>query len=166
MPDIQKIIFVEEHGNERAMMAKAIFDVNNTEEAVTAEARGLVVLFPQPMNQKAEAVLISNGLSATGEVSQQLKEEDFGEEVLVLTMEEQQKQRILTQFANARNVQLLTDLTGDELEIMDPYGGTLQSYGLCYESLSIIIKKLVKLVSKGEKTNVESESNGSPTDPA
>ncbi|MBE5906005.1 MAG: phosphotyrosine protein phosphatase [Lachnospiraceae bacterium] len=151
MAEIRKIIFVEEHGNERAMMAKAIFDQNNTEEDVEADAKGLVVLFPQPMNQKVEAVLISNGITNSGAVSSQLKEEDFGDEVLVLTMEEQQKQRILMQYENAKNVQLLTDLTGDELEIMDPYGGTLQSYGLCYESLSIIIKKLVKLVSKGER---------------
>ncbi|SFQ21124.1 protein-tyrosine phosphatase [Lachnospiraceae bacterium XBB1006] len=151
MADIRKIIFVEDHGNERAMMAKAIFDQHNTEEDVCAEAKGLVVLFPQPMNQKVEAVLISNGFTNCNDVSSQLTEEDFGEEVLVLTMEEQQKQRILTQYEQAKNVQLLTDLTGDELEIMDPYGGTLQSYGLCYESLSIIIKKLVKLVSKGER---------------
>ena len=33
---------------------------------------------------------------------------------------------------------------GDELEILDPYGGTLQSYGLCYESLRATLKKLVK----------------------
>lgn len=151
MADIRKIIFVEEHGNERAMMATAIFNENYTEKDVCAEARGIVVLFPQPVNQKVEAVLISHGITVTDEVSRQLTEADFGEDVLVLTMEEQQKQRILGQFENAKNVQLLTDLTGDELEIMDPYGGALQSYGLCYESLSIIIKKLVMLVSKGEK---------------
>lgn len=150
MANIKKIIFVEEHGNERAMMAKAIFDEYNKED-VTAEARGLVVLFPEPVNQKAEAILVSNGLSCGGFQSSQLMEEDFSEETLILTMEEKQKGRILNQFQNAKNVQLLTDLTGDELEIMDPYGGALQSYGLCFESLSIIIKKLVKLVSKGEK---------------
>ena len=32
----------------------------------------------------------------------------------------------------------------EELEILDPYGGTLQSYGLCYESLRATLKKLVK----------------------
>ncbi len=151
MANIKKIIFVEEHGNERAVMAKAIFDANNQEEDVTAEARGLVVLFSEPINRKVEAVLARNGLSLSNFLSSQLKEEDFAEDTLILTMEEKQKNRILKQFNNAKNVQLLTDLTGDELEIMDPYGGALQSYGLCFESLSIIIKKLVKLVSKGEK---------------
>jgi L-threonylcarbamoyladenylate synthase len=37
------------------------------------EARGLVVQFPEPVNQKAEAVLISNGISTEGMVSTQLR---------------------------------------------------------------------------------------------
>ncbi|MCR4956778.1 MAG: phosphotyrosine protein phosphatase [Lachnospiraceae bacterium] len=151
MANINKIVFVEEHGNERAIMAKCIFDHYNQEKEVTCDAKGLVVLFSQPVNPKVEAVLAGKGMVSEGFLSSQLSEEDFSEETLILTMEEKQKQRVLEQFEDARNVQVLTDLTGDELEIMDPYGGTLQSYGLCYESLSIVIQKLVKLVSKGEK---------------
>lgn len=151
MAEIKRIIFVEEHGNERAILAKTLFEEYYKEDDVAVDARGLVVLFPEPINQKVEAVLISNGLAVKDFQSSQLKEEDFSEDTLVLTMEEKQKNRVLEKYENARNVQLLTDLTGDELEIMDPYGGTLQAYGLCYESLSIIIKKLVMLVSKGER---------------
>ena len=42
---------------------------------------------------------------------------------------------------------VLTDYVGDELEILDPYGGSLQSYGLCYETLRKTIKKLVKILN-------------------
>ena len=42
---------------------------------------------------------------------------------------------------------VLSQYVGDELEILDPYGGTLQSYGLCYESLRATLKKLVKLLN-------------------
>ena len=52
------------------------------------------------------------------------------------------------------NVQVLTSYVGDELEIMDPYGGALPAYGLCYETLRKSIKKLVK------KLNEENESEG------
>ncbi len=31
---------------------------------------------------------------------------------------------------------------GDELEIMDPYGGTLQTYGICFEVIRASIQKL------------------------
>ena len=52
--------------------------------------------------------------------------------------------------AKEENVQVLTELVGDELEILDPYGGTLQSYGLCFETMNKSIKKLVKLLNEGE----------------
>ena len=71
-------------------------------------------------------------------------------------MEDIQKERILEQFEKAvpENVQVLTSYVGDELEIMDPYGGALPAYGLCYETLRKSIKKLVK------KLNEENESEG------
>ena len=74
------------------------------------------------------------------------------EDTLVLTMEAQQRQKLLEMFPEAKeeNVQVLTELVGDELEILDPYGGTLQSYGLCFETMNKSIKKLVKLLNEGE----------------
>lgn len=74
---------------------------------------------------KAEAVLISNGINMENYVSQQLTEEDLTEDALVITMEEIHRERILEQFENAipENIQVLTKYVGDELEILDPYGG-------------------------------------------
>ena len=110
------------------------------------EARGLVVQFPEPVNQKAEAVLISNGISTEGMVSTQLEESDITESTMVFTMESTQRERIIESFADIdpEQVFVLSQYVGDELEILDPYGGTLQSYGLCYESLRATLKKLVK----------------------
>ena len=67
-------------------------------------------------------------------------------------MESAQKQKILEEYKDSlkAEVEVLTDLTGDELEILNPYGGTLQSYGLCYETLNKTIKKLVNLINEGE----------------
>ena len=67
-------------------------------------------------------------------------------------MEQGQRVKVLEQFENAveENVQVLTELVGDELEILNPYGGTLAAYGLCYETLRKSIKKLVKLLNEGE----------------
>ena len=49
-----------------------------------------------------------------------------------------------------RSVQVLTEFVGDELEIVDPYGGTLQMYGLCYETLVASVGKLAKMLNEGE----------------
>ena len=48
----------------------------------------------------------------------------------------------------AQNVEVLTDLTGDELEILDPYGAELVTYGICYETLSNSIHKLAKILNE------------------
>lgn len=118
--------------------------------------RGLIVLFPEPLNQKAEAVLISNGINMSGYMSVQLQEDDFTDDTLVLVMEHVQREKVLEKYGNARpqNVFVLTELVGDELEIIDPYGGTLQAYGLCYETMRKTIRKLVNLLNEGEEENV------------
>lgn len=151
MKTIEKLIFVEDQGNERAVMAKALFEEEYGTQDIVAEARGIVVLFSQPVNQKVKVLLAGDGLNVDGFSSRELKEEDFSDTTLVLAMEKRQKESILKKFPNALHVEVLTDITGDELEIMDPYGGELPMYGLCYQSLRIIIKKLAILLSKGEK---------------
>ena len=115
-------------------------------------ARGLVVQFPEPMNQKAEAVLISNGINTEGFTSKQLDIEEVTENTIILTMESSDRDKVLELYPeiNPEHVYVLSEFVGDELEILDPYGGALQNYGLCYESLRMTIKKLVKILNEGE----------------
>ena len=63
-------------------MAAAIMKEYRLKEPLAIESRGIVVLFPEPLNQKAEAVLISNGIHVEKQMSVQLEEEDFAEEGL------------------------------------------------------------------------------------
>ena len=152
MDRIERIIFVGKCGNRREPMAEGIFkDCWNGPE-VEVLARGLIVQFPEPMNQKAEAILISNGIHLEEYTSVQFQEKELTENTLVLAMEQSQRAKVLEMCPEAteEQVQVLTDFVGDELEIMDPYGGTLQAYGLCYETLRKSIKKLVKKLNEGE----------------
>jgi protein-tyrosine phosphatase len=145
-----KIIFVGQTGTCREPMAVGIMEDFTLHQPMEIQHRGLVVQFPEPMNQKAEAVLISNGINMEGFVSCQLTEEDLTEDTLVFTMEAVQRERILEQYENAipDNIHVLTEYVGDELEIIDPYGGELPAYGLCYETLRKSIKKLVKRLNE------------------
>lgn len=152
MKKYDKIIFVAESGTSRAPLAAGILSEYTLKHPVEIQARGLVVLFPEPLNQKTEAVMISNGINMEGYMSTQLVEEDFSNDTLVLTMEHNQMEKILEKYEKAEpeNVHVLTELVGDELEIINPYGGTLQQYGLCYETMRKTIKKLVHLLNEGE----------------
>ena len=137
MEKLERIIFVARSGTCREPMAMGILNDLSLKYDVEILARGLVVSFPEPMNGKAEAVLISNGITLENFTSKELTDEEITENTLVLTMERTQRDKVLSHFSNAHgeNVYVLTDFVGDELEILDPYGGSLQSYGLCYETL-------------------------------
>lgn len=150
MEQYNRIVFVCESGTARSPMAVGILKDFELKHPVDIESRGMVVLFPEPINQKVEAVLISNGVATNDFMSVQLTEEDFTMDTLILTMEYIQKEKILEKYENVipENLHVLTELVGDELEILDPYGGTLQSYGLCYETMRKSIQKLVNLLNE------------------
>ena len=150
MEKLERIIFVARSGGCREPMAMGILKDLSLKNDIEIIARGLVVSFPEPMNGKAEAVLISNGISVENFVSKELTNEDITDGTLVLAMEHKHREKILSRFPNAtvENTHVLTDYVGDELEIIDPYGGMLQSYGLCYETLRKSLKKLVKILDE------------------
>ena len=86
MEQLKRIIFVARSGNSRAPMAMGILQDISLKYEVEVLARGLVVSFPEPMNGKAEAVLVSNGIVLENFTSQQLSNEDITDSTLVLTM--------------------------------------------------------------------------------
>ena len=63
----------------RAPMAKAILQSKELPWPMEIGSRGLVVLFPQPVNQKVEAVLARNGLSAKDHTTTPLTAEDIND---------------------------------------------------------------------------------------
>ena len=153
-----KVIFVCKSGTCRAPMAAALLQECSLKRETAIEARGMVVLFPEPLNQKMAAVMISNGINMEGYMSQQLVAEDVDDHTLVLVMEAKEIGQVLSIIGEDRQaqVQVLTTLTGEELEIMDPYGAPLPSYGLCFESMSKTIKKLAAwLNEQGEEADHE-----------
>ena len=82
MNTCKKIIFADSAGNSRAPMAAELLKECTIKQSIDIQARGIVVLFPEPLNQKAEAVLISNGITLENYMSSQLEEEDFAQEVM------------------------------------------------------------------------------------
>ena len=153
-----KVIFVCKSGTCRAPMAAALLRECSLKGEIEIEARGLVVLFPEPLNQKVSAVMISNGINLEGYMSEQLMAEDVDANTLIIVMEAKEIPQVLGIVGEDKlpQVQVLTTLVGEELEIMDPYGAPLPSYGLCFESLSKTIKKLAAwLNEQGEASGNE-----------
>ena len=144
---MKKVIFIDKSGTSRAPFAEAIMKAGVSDK-IKVESRGLVVPFEEPMNQKAEAVLKGAGFEVDDYVSKQLTNEDFDDETIAFVMEKDHLDRVLNEYeaANENNCFLLSAYVGDELEIMDPYGGPLQAYGICFELLRQTVVKLINML--------------------
>ncbi|MCI8993303.1 MAG: phosphotyrosine protein phosphatase [Eubacterium sp.] len=130
-------------------MAAAILEEQSLGYEVEILARGMVVLFPEPLNQKAEAVMISNGSTLEDYRAKELDAEDIVEGTIIFTMSKEIREQVIAKFQYP-HVFVLTDYVGDELEIMNPYGGNLQTYGLCYETLYKSLQKLADIINSGQ----------------
>ena len=84
--------------------------------------------------------------------------ENIMDDTLVLTIDENQKRKILTDYAQVKNVFTLNEFVQDDTEIPDPYGGPLAAYGECCEVLKKLIERLtdkLNLLAKGEEPQWE-----------
>ncbi|MDD6550347.1 MAG: phosphotyrosine protein phosphatase [Lachnospiraceae bacterium] len=140
---IKRVIFVDNKGNARSAMACALYRKMYPDSGIEALARGIVVSFSEPLNQKAEAVMAGKGLDTEGFTSVQLSEDDIQPGTLIFTMKASQRERVMDEYngANENNTFVLSSFAGEELEIMDPYGGNLQVYGICLEALGSTLEK-------------------------
>ncbi len=150
MKRYDKLIFVSSSDTSTSPMAEAILQNRFLLEDILIDSKGLVVLFPEPINPKAEAILVRNGMSMKDHMSEPLSETDFDERTLILTMDREQKDRIMTDFENPVNVFALTEYINTEEVIEDPYGGALADYGRCFEQLRAMVEAAAQILSEEE----------------
>lgn len=139
----EKIIFVCTGNTCRSPMAETIYKSLAFEGAPGVFSRGLVVLFPEPSNPKAELVLKNHDLRLEGHAATQLVAEDISAKTLLLTMTISQKTTIASDYGRSPHVYTLKEYVGEDGEIVDPYGGDLMDYEKCYAELYRLVKKLV-----------------------
>ena len=142
----KKVIFVCNDNTCRGPMAEVIFKRFAAEMDMEAVSRGIVVLFPEPSNPKAEMVLRNHELLLENHTSKRIAKEDLLENTLILTMTDKEKKSVLEEFEEvlaAFDVFSVKEFTDEEGDVIDPYGGDLMDYENCYMDLARIIKKTV-----------------------
>lgn len=145
----RKILFVCEDNTATSLMAEKICKSMVTDEEVVIESRGMVVLFPEPVNPKAQVVLINHGLSLEEDrTAKMLDVDDVDEDTLVLTMTVDQKEKITRNFPEVGSVYTMLGFIEEDNDMMDPYGGTLVEYEECFATMSRVIKKIVIKLKK------------------
>ena len=151
MKRYNKLIFVCTGNTCRSPLAALIMEKLISPQMIEIESRGLVVLFPEPANAKAVAIARSKGLYLNNHTTKQLCGEDFGDDILVLVMTDQQKKKVYEDYDGATNVYTLKEFVGESGDVDDPYGGTLADYGECYEALERLINKVADKLFKEEE---------------
>ena len=115
----------------RGPMAEVIFRSLDTASEIEVMSRGLVVLFPEPSNPKADTVLRNHNLTIGNHTSRALEQEDLDEDTLILTMTQEQKDKVIREFVDVPNVYTLKEYVGETGDVSDPYGKTLTDYEEC-----------------------------------
>ena len=150
----RRVIFVSEADSAVGPMAAELLCHQDLEQEYIIESGGLVVLFPEPVNQKAEAIMKSAQMTLENHVSKQFDGSNLQGDTLVLTLNETIKNKVLSDYENVKNVYTINEFVGVSEELPNPYGKPLTAYGECCEILTGLIDKLAdKLNSyaKGEE---------------
>lgn len=145
-----KVIFVCTGNTCRSPMAQVLFQSLQSDSRMEAISRGLVVLFPEPSNPKAETVLKSHSLLLENHTATQLSSEDMDERTLVLAMTAAQKASIINDYGKPQDVFALKEFVGEEGDVTDPYGGDLIDYENCFAELARLVKKTIIKLNGGE----------------
>ena len=153
MTKYNKLVFVCTGNTCRSPMAEAIYKSIDKETEVKVFSRGLVVLFHEPINPKAEVVLKKYDLEFSKHVSKGIKESEIDENTLILTMTDAHKRKLLDAYSNTMNVHTIKEYVGESGDVFDPYGGSLVEYEECYIELARLVKKTVYKLNEDNQTN-------------
>ena len=150
MKTIEKILFVDADDTARGVMASQIMRREELISEPQIDSRGIVVLFPEPLNRKAEAVLARNNLSAAGHEARQLTQEDVTRNTLVLVMEERQKEKVREIAPEIQALYTVSEYAGIPGDIGELFGAELPAYGACYELLEKLITIIAAKINEEE----------------
>lgn len=139
-----RIIFVCQDNTAVSPMAEAIFREMVKSSDLEVISRGLVVLFPEPLNDFAREVLLSHQMDFTKDVTSPFLADEVNDETLILTMTISQTIKIAQEYGITEHVFTLRKFDNEEDgDIKDPFGGGPLEYQTLYQELSELIRKMI-----------------------
>lgn len=152
MKRYDKILFVSHSDTCRGPMAEAIMQSKLLLEDILIASKGMIVLFPEPVNPKALEVLRLRGYEMPEHEAEPVSVHDFDERTLILTMDQIQKDKLIEEYQDkAINLYTLAEYSGVEGDIYNPIGKDLPEYGHCFDILELVISRVVTIIKKEEE---------------
>ena len=147
----RRVLFISKSDNCRGPMAAELLRNESLVQEYKIGSRGMVVLFPEPANQKAEAIMRSQQMTLAAHEATQLDEMDLDEDTLILTFEESQKWKIVSDYENVKHVYTLGEYIDDDRVVCSAHGQPLNVYGENFELLKELIHKLAERLNEEAK---------------
>lgn len=147
MGKFKKIIFLDEGNTMLSPFAEALMRAKLAsmgENHLQVASRGSVVLFPEPVNPKVIDIAGRHGISLFHHKALQIKESDFSETTLVLTMDEKNKNRLYQKYTCALNVFSIKSYLEKQGDLLPPIGGSLEDYGNVCAELENLLECLIE----------------------
>ncbi len=142
--DYSRVVFVCKENVTISPMAEWIMKSIVMDKSIEICSRGLVVLFSEPINQKAIDLLKLHSVPCEEQSSRLLRAEDIDEKTLVITMAFTEKVKVLEDYDLTEHVYTLREFVGLEDDVMDPYGGDEATYEALYVELKDLLYQMKK----------------------
>ncbi len=141
----KRVIFVSMDNTCLGPAAESIFNRIAGDREIEAISRGMVVLFPEPMNAKMVSIMKEHGFGLQKEFSEPLTEEDITEDTLLLAMCDQDVILVREMFPEAK-VYKFRNFVGEKGDVEVPLGGSLADYEVCYEHIDLLTKMAAEIL--------------------
>lgn len=115
-------------------------------ESLEVVARGMIVMFPEPVNGKAIAIGKSKGYDLSGYSATGISENDFSADTLVLAVTEKVKKKLYDAYSNAIHVYTIKEFIGAAGDIEIPFGKGLADYGENFMQLERLICQVAEKI--------------------
>ncbi len=149
----KQIVFLDEEGTGLSPYAHILLKQKLEEHGlgeIDVTSRGIVVLFPEPANQKIAELVRLKGLSLEDYQAEQVDGSIFSDTTLVLTFQASGKQKIYDNFPNAVNVYTFREYVGELGDISLPLGGSLEEYRSVCAVVDRVIDRLIEIIEEYE----------------
>jgi len=138
----QKVIIVGQANTCNSVIAEAIMKKIAGDRKLQILSRGLVVLFPEPINPRALDLMEAHHLPGLKGYSEELTADDLTDDTLLLTMTEGQLEKVknlIRQSGAASTAATLRGFVGFQGDVPDPSGDPSE-YQKSYEHLDLLVK--------------------------
>lgn len=129
----------------RSPMAEALLRQRLQEEGIAYHrvmSAGVWAVDDHPASDHAIAVMAERGIDVSGHIAHTVTANDVAEADLILVMTQEHAQILRNTWPQYQwKIYLLSEMVGKQKDVRDPYGGSIEEYRACADTLAEYVDK-------------------------